>query len=479
MPNDRPAIATGADVEAHVETWVAEHDCPGASVAVVDGSETVCEVGVGQRRLDPPAPATPDTLYGVGSATKPVTATAVLRLVDRGDLALDDPVPDHVPFLEDAPGDPITVHELLSHTSGMPADDSATLVLLDAVFDADPDPSIDGWDAFEAHVAGSTHRRRLDRERFLYYNSGYVVLGRVVEAVTGTPFAEFVEDEVLGPLGMDGATFDVGVIADGSRDAMRPYRRDEDDALEPATLPDNPVFRPPGGLLASVSDLAAFLAAQTAAGPLLDAALRERMYEPVATSDRFVDGTEHGYGYGWETRPFGADTLVGHSGTTAVSAGYVGFLRDRGLGVAVGCNAPPTESPEVLAVELLAGLAGCDPASVLPGRGIERAASQLTGRYESYCGVQSVSVGWTGSRLEVDHETPLGRQTVQFAPESLDLTGRDRAVDDGCDRSAAKFVAVGDDGEVTTAEFFPGDDGVELLLDRVLLRRVDRGAGDS
>lgn len=453
-----PTVSDDA-VESHVEAWVAEHDCPGASVAVVDGAETVFEAGVGKRRLDPAAPATADTLYGVGSATKPVVATAVLCLVERGALALDDAVPDYVPFFEDAPGDPITVHELLSHTSGMPADDAATLVLLEAVFEEGPGPSIDGWGDFEAHVDDSTHRRRLDRERFLYYNSGYVVLSRVVEAVTGAPFPGFVERAVLDPLGMDAATFDASVVGDETRDVMTPYLRDREGALQPASLPDSPVFAAPGGLLASVSDLGAFLAAQVAGGPHLDHSLCERMHEPVATTDRLVDGTEYGYGYGWETRPFGEDVLVGHSGTTGVSAGYAGFLRDRGLGVAVGCNTPPTESPEVLAIELLSTLVDRDPAAVLPERALERKAAPLTGRYESYRGVQSATVEWTGSRLVVDHETPLGGETRRFVPQSLDPTERE-------------FVAVEGDGERVAAEFFVADDGVELLVDRVLFRRV-------
>ncbi len=452
-----------ADLADRVRAWIDEHGSPGASVAIVDGDETVFAEGFGVRRRDPEAPATADTRYGIGSSTKPVTASAVLALVDRGDLALEDAVSDYVPYFEDAPGDPITVHELLSHTSGMPADDVATLIIAEEALGVDTDewdapPSIDGWESFEAHVDATAHRRRLDRERFVYYNSGYVALARVVEAVTGTRFPEFVETAVLDPLGMDDATFEVGVLDDEASDAMTPYVRGED-GLRPAAFPDNPVIEPPGGLLASVRDLATFLSAQVTGGPHLDDALRERMYDPVVTTERFVDGTEHGYGYGWFSRPFGEDALVGHSGGAAVSAGYIGFLRERGLGVAVGCNASPTESPEVLAVELLATLTDRDPVSVLPRRALDRKLEPLTGEYESTRGVRSATVTRSDSCLEIEQAHPMGRETATYRPTSLDPTDRE-------------FATVGSHGQRETATFYVSEDGVELLVDWGLFQRV-------
>jgi CubicO group peptidase (beta-lactamase class C family) len=454
------AAVSHDEITNYVEEWRVEHDCPGMSVAIVDRTETVFAAGFGMRQRDSDEPSTPDTLYGVGSVTKPITATAVLCLVEQGDIALDDAVADYVPYFENAPGEPITVHELLSHTSGMPVDDVATLILSQETFDTELDPSIDGWDSFETYISDSVDRRRTDQERFLYYNSGYVVLSRLVEAVAETPYTQFVEQAVFDPLGMETVTFDVRVLTDKTRDAMTPYLRDEDDTLQSVQFPDNPVFKPPGGLLASVTDLTEFLLAQISGGPHLDNTLCTRMHEPVVVSKRLIGGTKHGYGYGWETRPFGTDTLVGHSGGTGVSAGYIGFLQERGLGVAVGCNTHPTESPEILAGHLLSMLTDRDPVSVLPRRALDRKTAALTGQYESYHGIRSATVTWTGSRLEIEHEHPLDCETVRFTPTSLDPTEHE-------------FVTSEGNGMRTTAEFFLTDDDVELLLDWVLLRRVE------
>jgi len=448
-------------LEATARDLLGDVDSPGASVAVVDGRERVFAAGFGNRQLDPEQPATPETLYGIGSSTKPVTATAVLTLVESGDLSLDDAVASHVPFFADAPGDPITVRELLSHTSGLPADDSATLTLLDAIVGDEAEDigaSLSGWDEIREYVDDGADRRLLDTERCLYYNSGYVVLSRLVEAVADEPFADYVRRAVLEPLGMDRSTFDVGVLADEDADAMTPHRAGED-GPKPATLPDDPLFVGPGGLQAPVTETAAFASAWAERDLPIGADLAEAATTPVGTFRELLDGSEVGYGYGWMTRPFGDDTLVGHGGGTGVSAGYVGFLADRGLAVALGFNGQPDTSPERLATELLATATGTDPLAVLPKRAIERKERRVTGEYEAYGDLQTVTVTRGDRFLELEHASPMGTETEYLVAAST-------APDDHTFRVAERG------GTRSTVEFFVDDDGVELLVDRALFERV-------
>lgn len=448
--------ATIPAIEDRIEAWLDDHDPPGVGVAIVDGDETVYAAGFGHRRLDPGRPATAETLWGIGSATKPLTATAVACLLDCGALALEDPVAEYVPYFEQAPGEPITVGELLSHTSGLPSTGVAGVVLLDDVLDVDVGVRIDGWEDFREYVNGAADRRRTDERRVLYCNAGYSVLGRLVAAVTDQSFAAFVDRAVFEPLEMERATFDVGVLDETDEDVMTPYLAAED-GLRTASLPAGPGFEAPGGLLASVTDLGRFLRAAIDGGPHLDDALRERLYDPVGPFREFVGGVEQLYAYGWMRRPFGSDTLIGHGGGTGVSGGYVGFLRDRGLGVAVGVNgAAPTEE---LAIELLATLLDRDLATVLPERAIERSVDGLEGRYESYSGIQSATVEWTGDRLEVAHENPLDADTYRLAPTSFDP-------------SEPVFATVDGDGHRVVAEFLAAEDATELLMGRQLFRRV-------
>ena len=496
-----------AEIERAIETVIGERfdelETPGLSVAVVDGSATVLATAFGDRQLDPTAPASADTLWGIGSATKPITATAVMQLVEAGRVDLEDPVASHVPYLADAPGEPITVGELLTHTSGMPADDMATVLLLESAFGdgvdetnagndedrpadgsesrtggatddetgSDLDVSLGDWASFREYVAAAADRR-IDGEHCLYYNSGYVILGRLVETVTDTPFAEYVRASIFDPLGMDRSTFDTAVLEDEDTDAMTAYYRDED-GFHAATLPDSPLFEPPGGLLAPVTDVARFLSACIEGSLPLDPELAERMREPVGTFRQLVDGRTLGYGHGWMSRPFDDDVLVEHAGGTGVSAGYLGFLEHRGLGVAIGCNAQPSPSPETLAVELLAELTGTDVEDVLPRRAIERTARTVTGEYESYPGIQRATVEWTGDRLEIEHRNPLGGDVVSLAPASLDpdefvfrtSTGK------GYDRTV-EFVVDGESGGSRDDGTTDDADDVWFVLDRVRFDRV-------
>lgn len=446
-------------LEATADDLLADVGSPGGSVAVVDETDQVFATGYGSRQLDPEQPATAETLYGIGSSTKPITATAVLTLVESGDLSLDDAVPAHVPFFDEAPGEPITVRELLSHTSGLPSDDTATLTLLDGILGDEADAvgaSLSGWDEIREYVNDAADRRLCDERRCLYYNSGYVVLSRLVETVADEPFADYVREAVLEPLGMDRSTFDVGALDDAA-DAMTPYQPGEQPRS--TALPDDPLFVGPGGLLAPVTEAAAFAGAWAERDLPIDASLAEAATTPVGTYRELLGGSEIGYGYGWMTRPFGEDTLVGHGGGTGVSAGYVGFLAERGLGVALGFNGQPGTSPERMACELLAAATDTDPTAVLPKRAVEQKERRVTGEYEAYGGLQSVTVTRGDEFLELEHAGPMGTETDLLSATSLDPDDH-------------TFEVMGRRGARSTAEFFVDDEGVELLVDRALFERV-------
>jgi CubicO group peptidase (beta-lactamase class C family) len=439
-------------------------DCPSASVAVTDGTDLVHAAGYGHRSLDSERPATPVTRYGVGSVTKAVTATAVRVLVDRGELAVEDPVAAHVPYFGDTAGDPVTVHDLLTHTSGMPAADLDAAVLAQTVLDLDIGVRLDDWTDFDSFLADRRHRRLTDRERFLYSNSGYVVLARLVEAVSGDAFSEFVAETVFSPAEMDRSTFDVDVLTTDD-DIASPHLRAQG-TLQPAGFPDHFAFEPIGGLLAPVTDLAGFVGHHATGGAVFGEALSSESYESQVTATSSVGGESVGYGYGWYVRPFDGDRLVGHSGNTGVSAGYAGFLRDRGLGVAIGCTAPPRRSPEELAVELLATLTETPLTAVSPRTALDRKLDRVTGRYASDGGFHTVTVERAGPALVFTHETPLGGREMRFRPRSV-------APDD------FEFLALEDDGTETVAEFFPEAGRGDLLVDRVLVARAEADPADE
>lgn len=459
--HDLPA-ATVREIGSYVDDWLIENEVPGASVALVDADGVVYAQGFGARDLAENAPATPETLYGVGSVTKAFTSLAVLQLVEAGDLALDDPVADHVDLLREVPGDPVTVRELLTHTSGMPSDGSAVALIRRGVLGAGGDVPMASREDFRRHVDGAGDERVTDGERFFYYNSGYVVLGRVVEAVAGVPYTSYVEREILDPLGMERTTFDREDF-EADDDAMTPYlQRDED--LEAAGFPFDEGVSAAGGLLAPVSELAAFVrlaigggaadGTRLVAGDLLAAA-----FERHATRSTFLDGSEEGYGYGWMVRDVLGDELVGHGGSIAVSTAYTGFLREAGLGVAVACNAAPETHPMHVGPALLAIARGEDPAA-LPAVAFRRKLDAVTGRYGTYRGLGTATVEREGARLTLTMESDLGDRELPLFPEGLDP-------DD------LRFYTVAPGGERLPVTFEEAGDGLDLFVERNRFHRED------
>lgn len=374
---------TAAEIDRFVDDWRTEEGIPGVSLAVIDREGLRYAAGYGHRDLETEAAATPDTLYAVASITKPVTATAVLQLVERGALALDDEIREYVDVLVDVPGEPITVGELLAHASGMPRDFVAQRHLIDDGQDLD---------LFE-HVEGAAGQRLLDRDRHMYYNAGYFALGEVIEAVDGRDYSAYVDAEVLEPLGMERSTFDPSVV-DRDDDAMTGYLVEDG---EPTPDSYDGGAGPAGGLLSSARELGRLLRFVLNDGELdgtrvLGADLVDAMTtRQSATLPTAVEGWDPAYGYGWNVETFAGELLVDHPGGIGVSGGYVAALPESGVGVAMGFNALRGPSGPI-GNGVLAILRGERPEEVVPQLRAECAVSAVTGEYEAYRGATTATV---------------------------------------------------------------------------------------
>lgn len=411
---------TVREIESLVVEWLDDNDVPGVSVVVVEPDGERYADGFGARDIESNDPATPDTLYGMGSITKSVTSVALAQLAESGALSFEDPVDEYVDHLAAAPGDPITVAELLSHTSGMPATPTGGFLQKLEGFPS----GVADEDDFRRHLRDSTEYRATDGERFMYYNSGYAVLGRVVEAVDGRPYEEYVEEEILQPLGMDRATFDPEAL-EADDDASTGYRPgDEEEPPEPTEFPLPEFDRAAGGLIASVRELSRFLRATMTDGSLDGTTLCspesvERLQEGRATMATLVDGTDVEYGYGWSRRPQGSGEVVGHGGSILTSTSYAGYLTGSDLGVVVACNTVADPSPGGLGQAILALVDGRDVTDV-PAYALKRKAEAVAGTYEAFREEFAISVEPAGGGLRVTVEHPASDEEHRAYPDSLD-----------------------------------------------------------
>ena len=338
-------------LEAYLSGWTGAGGVPGLSAAVVRGDRLVWAKGFGVADLAAASPATSRTVYLWFSMTKIVTATAVMRLAERGKLDLDAPADEYFRGLKvvSQPA-PITVRHLLSHTSGL-----ANPLPIRWVRPADaPDPA---RGALVGRLLAKHRRlRSAPGERAAYSNLGYLALGEVISAVAGVGYEEYVRDEILTPLGMDRTGFSYpepagGEVATGYQPLPKPLA-----PLLRAALPRGVVgprqgryvaFNPfyvkgpaYGGLVGDVDEAARFVVAHLNGGRSGDA----RVLSPgsVAEMRRIVPrGGKRDFGLGWfrprvaaERRPSFVEHLGGGAGFWNVMRVYP----EESLGVVVMGN---------------------------------------------------------------------------------------------------------------------------------------------
>jgi CubicO group peptidase (beta-lactamase class C family) len=287
----------------------------GLAVGVVHSGTVIHRAGYGLASREWTVPAQPDTVFALASLTKPFTALAVLRLVAEGRLDLERPVTAYLPDYPTT-GNGVTIAHLLTHTAGIPN-----------FVTAEPDfwQRTAGFDLTRDEVRALFDRKPLEfapGTRYSYSNSGYCLLGMIIEAVTGTSYGDFVTTQILTPAGMRGARYNDGIqviprLAGG-------YRRDGAGTFRLPPHVSAALLYAAGGLAASVDDLIAWdqvLRERT----LLPPELHERMWSPV----HLADGHEEGYGFGWGLSTYRGCRVVHHAGgIPGYSSFYGRFLED-------------------------------------------------------------------------------------------------------------------------------------------------------
>lgn len=230
-------------IDAHVADVVKRKGLTGLALAIVKEGKIVLARGYGKRSLETGAPVEPETRFAVGSVTKQFACASILLLAEDGKLSVLDKVAKYFPDLTRA-GD-VTLYQLMTHTSGYA--DYYPLDFVDRrLLKSSPPDSI-----IKEYAGG-----KLDFEpgaRWSYSNTGYLILGRVVEKVAGEPFADFVRGRIIKPLGLEHAAIDPP-DADPSR--ARGYLPFALGSPEPAKPEASGWLYAAGGLVASAPDVA-------------------------------------------------------------------------------------------------------------------------------------------------------------------------------------------------------------------------------
>ena len=312
-------------IDAYVQERMAAWSIPGLAVAVVEDGQVVLTRAYGLADREQNRPMTPQTPVAVGSATKPITATAIMQLVEAGTVDLDTPVTRYLPWftLDDPRAAEITVRQVLNHTSGIPASASLT---------GGQEP-----DALDRRVRALEWEklRSAPGARWEYANDGYNTLGAIVQAVSGMPYEQYVAEKILSPLGMTHTTFDPVRAAELGLAQGYLKRKGE---LRPERTRLTRAYNPSGMLLASAEDGGRFLAALANGGTLdgvqiVSQASLVQMWAPTARVSDTLD-----YGLGWFVSQQEGMRAVVHPGELLTMGSMFVLVPERRLGVAVVAN---------------------------------------------------------------------------------------------------------------------------------------------
>jgi serine beta-lactamase-like protein LACTB len=300
---------------------------PGLSAAVVTERRLRWSSAFGTADLENFVPAKAVTVYRLASVTKPITATAVLQLVEAGKVDLDAPIQRYVPAFPEKQW-PVTVRHLLSHQSGVRnwTDEEfhntrhfANIAESLAVFKDDPL-------LFEPGT------------RTQYTSLGYNLLGAVVEGVSGKPFLEYLHDRVFTPAGMEAARGDDVLAVIPNR--APGYQLSAAGELRNSPLSDTSNRTAGGGLVATAEDVARFAIAFQRA-TLLKASTTQAAFGRQRTRDRKVTG----YGLGWIIGETAGRTEVYHTGGQPRVSTVLYMVPRSGLAVVFLCNLEDVSNP--------------------------------------------------------------------------------------------------------------------------------------
>jgi CubicO group peptidase (beta-lactamase class C family) len=337
--NDLAALAAYTD-KLLAETYPAGE--PGAAALIVKDGKTLLRKGYGLANLELGVPIQPDMVFEIGSVTKQFTAAAILLLAERGQLSIDDEI---TKYLSDYPthGQKITIHHLLTHTSGIPSYTGLPEWLPRVREDLKVEQLVAMFKDKPLEFAPG--------ERWVYNNSAYILLGAVIEKVSGRTYEDFIEQEIFKPLGMTRSSY-------GHNDEVVPGRVDGYDKMEDGYRRARylSMTQPyaAGALLSTVDDLARWSDALWG-GKVLKPESLKRMLTPAT----LASGSSTRYAYGLGVSEYAGRTFVEHGG------GIFGFvcdtlrIPDEGLFIAILSNNPAqAPQPEALAFRIAAKALG-------------------------------------------------------------------------------------------------------------------------
>lgn len=324
-----PATALSAEkrekIQAAANEFLKTSSAPGVALAVVLDGKKVWAQGFGKADLENPAPATPEALFRLASVSKPLTATAILQLVERGKLDLEAEVQTYCPAFPKKQW-PITSRQLLGHLGG--------------IRHYNPDGKGDVPDDSAKHFATMEESLTLFANdplvsqpgtAFHYSTYGYTLLGCVLEGAAHEKYLEYMRANIFAPAGMNVTQVDDNLAIIPHR--SRWYHREEKGPVQNAGVLDSSYKIPGGGFVSSAEDMARYEEAM-----LADKLVKRSTRDLLWTAQKTTDGKFTEYGMGWGVNQKFGLNLYGHNGGQQGTSTTITLAPEKHAGIVVLAN---------------------------------------------------------------------------------------------------------------------------------------------
>lgn len=342
-----------------VLTYLAESHAPGASFAVIRGTDTLAYGAYGLANVEAARAPTSATIYEIGSNTKQFTSAAIMKLVEQGRVKLDDDLSKYVPEFP-LHGRHVSIRQLLTHTSGIHDYTSSPEwpKTWGQVLSPDAIIKFVAADTFD-FAPGTAYR---------YDNTGYVLLGMVIEKASGQKYAKYIDAQFFKPLGLRETSYCPSRTSDPA--FALGYTKGPN-GIERAQFLDLSHPFAAGALCSSVGDFAKWQRALASGRAVSPAS-----YALMSTADTLNSGRRINYGFGLVPGTFAGHATVSHTGGIPGFATAAAYVADDSLSIVVFTNYD-RESPQRVVQNLLRVAYGEAPvaARAAPARGTVTALS--------------------------------------------------------------------------------------------------------
>jgi CubicO group peptidase (beta-lactamase class C family) len=303
---------------------------PGLSIVIVNQDGTQYAKGFGFADLEQQFSFTPRTTMQLGSTSKNLTGFAMAQLIERGLVALEIPVTTYIPFFKvaDARGSAITVRHLLGQVSGLPS--------TEWVYELS---AADTSDTALEHLIRSLEHTPLHSapgERYEYSNYNYVLLGYIIERVSGLSYESYMQQHVFAPLGMN-STYAPTTGLNMNLEQSKGYVHGTRTPNVEDKIALSRQWNASGLIVSNLEDVARYLIAQVNGSSVLGTAALELSHTGLNTAESQL-GDETEYAFGWETTVREGVRVIEHGGDARTSGSYFLLLPELKIGVGILMN---------------------------------------------------------------------------------------------------------------------------------------------